>query len=145
MSYTDSEPTSGGPLALLGVLIHDPDDPADTIRQYLYGRASRSTDVEVAQVSSVYAGRRYPVTDFGEHQQDLYSIQIDVPHGQDWRTDLDDLRAFMELRKALVLRDNRGRSMTGTMSRYREDDQPWGTQVGFTFSRVSSLEVVVDA
>jgi hypothetical protein len=83
------------------------------------------------------------VTDYGEHQTDIYRVTVDVPHGDQWRTQLDELLGFAEARRVLVFRDNRGRGATGTLSGYSENDQPWGSQVGFGFTRNDTEEVVL--
>lgn len=139
--YTDSSSATTS-LSLLGVWIHDPLDAEGTVRNYLYGRSSRSTSIEVEAASLVYAGRTYQVTEYGEHQRDEYSVSIDVPHGETWASDLADLEAFAEARRTLCFRDNRGRQMFGTLSGYGESDEDGGTAVRLTFSRVDYDESV---
>lgn len=136
--FTDSTITQlETALQLQGVWIHDPTDPAFTVRQFLFGKDNRSTAVNTKGAIQVYAGRKFPVVEFGEHQEDDFSISVDVPHGPTYRTELGDLSDFMEAKTTLVLRDNRGRVAYGTMSGYNEADQAWGSTVGFKFSRVS--------
>lgn len=138
--YSDSAP-SEATLGLEGVWIHDPTDPEGTVHQFLYGANSRSTTIDIGGTSLVFAGRRYPVTEFGEHQDDQYSISVQVPHGAAYRSGMAIMRGFSETRQALVLRDNRGRAACGTMSGYSETDQGWGSEIAFTFTRVD-VEVV---
>lgn len=126
-------------LQLQGVWIHDPTDDEFTVRQFLFGKDSRSTAINTRGATQIYAGRRFPVVEFGEHQEDDFSISIDVPHGPTYRTELSDLATFMEAKTTLVLRDNRGRVAYGTMSGYNQGDQAWGATVGFKFSRVSNV------
>lgn len=136
--FQDSTPTvADRELALEGVWIHDPADSAVTVRQFLYGKDSRSHAIDTAGTVQQFAGRTFPVVDFGEHEQEDMSISVDIPHGPTHRTEEDDLRGFMELKKTLFLRDNRGRAAYGTMSGYNQADQAWGVTVGFKFGRVS--------
>lgn len=136
--FTDSTITTlETALTLQGVWIHDPADAGFTVRQFLYGKDNRSTAVNTKGATQIYAGRKFPVVEFGEHQEDDFSISVDVPHGPTYRTELGDLTDFMEAKTTLVLRDNRGRVAYGTMSGYNEADQAWGSTVGFKFSRVS--------
>ncbi|WP_328339556.1 hypothetical protein [Micromonospora sp. NBC_00421] len=134
MAFSDSDIVSAA-LDLVGVWIHDPADPAGTARQFPYGKASRGTALDVESGALQFAGRVYPVVDFGEGKGQVYTVRVDVAHGPDWSTQLATLEAFALASRTLMLRDNRGRCAYGTMSGYREDDQDWGTQVAFTFTR----------
>jgi hypothetical protein len=136
--FTDSTPTvADRELSLQGIWLHDPDDPAVTTRQFLYGKDNRSTAIDIKGVTQQFAGRVFPVTDFGEHEEEDLSVTVDIPHGPTHRIEEADLRAFAEMRRTLYLRDNRGRACYGTMSGYQQNDQAWGVTVGFKFGRVS--------
>ncbi len=117
--------------------MHDPADSAITIRQFLYGKDSRSTSIDTSSTTQQFAGRTFPVTDFGEYEAEDITIQVDIPHGPTHRTEEDDIRGFMEYKKTLFLRDNRGRAAYGTMSGFNQADQAWGATVAFKFGRVS--------
>ena len=130
-AYTDSDPVTTE-LELLGVWIHDPDSPDDSARHYPYGKAQRETAVDVMGEGLYYAGRTYPVTDYGEHQAQEFRVTVDIPFGQDWLSATGALRTLAESRRTLFFRDNRGRALAGQMRDYRESDREWGTQVSFT-------------
>lgn len=134
MPYTDSSTTTGG-VAFLGLWVHDPLDPEGTIRQHLYGAAKRSAAVAVEHVGTHYAGREFPVFDYGEARTETFDVRIDVPHGDTWRADMDAFKELAEQRRVVTARDARGRSVTGAASGYSEQDQPWGTAVSFTVTR----------
>lgn len=134
MAYRDSDITTAV-VALAGVWLHDPADPDTTARQYLFGRAARATSVDVESTALQFAGRVFPVEDFGDQQTQTYTVRVEIPDGPDSAQNLADLQGFATARRTLMLRDNRGRRAHGTLSAYREDDQEWGTQVSFTFSR----------
>lgn len=132
--YTDADSATEG-ISFLGLWIHDPLDPEGTVRQLLYGQAARSLQHGTIHVGVQYAGRSYPVFDYGEQKTTAFAVQIDVPHGADWRTELDALAVFADQERNVVVRDSRGRSVTGAMAGYNENDQTWGTQVSFTVTR----------
>lgn len=135
MPYSDSDPVEAT-LSLTGVWLHDPLDAEGTVRNYLYGGASRSTGLDVASAPVRYAGRTFPVYDYGEAEDEKIGVAIDVPHGETWAGQLADLTAFARARRTLVYRDNRGRDVYGTLAGYNEDDAEWGTGVSFDFTRV---------
>lgn len=124
-------------LDLSGVWLHDPTDAETTVRQFMYGKDSRSTAIDTVSTVQQFAGRTFPVTEFGEYEQEDISVSVDIPHGPTYLTEQSDLRVFMELKKTLFLRDNRGRATYGTMSGFNQADQAWGVTVGFKFGRVS--------
>lgn len=134
MPFADSDPATAS-IAFMGVWIHDPLDPEGTVLQLPYGSAARSLQVGVEQAATVYAGRSYPVFDFGEEKAQVFSVAVDVPHGSTWRSDLDALEAFADQQRIVVVRDGRGRSVPGALSGYSERDQAWGTQVSFDVTR----------
>lgn len=141
--FTDSEANEGGPVALEGAWIHDPADAEGTVRQYRYGRDARSTSIDIGGTSMKFAGRTFPVVDYGEHQDNTYEVKIVVPHGPSYRTDLEALKAFAQSKTTLMFRDNRGRAMHGTMSGYSEADQSLGTEITFEMTRVHREEVTL--
>lgn len=133
MSYTDSVPVAVT-LSVQGVWIHDPDDPDGTARNFPYGKASRSGTLDVAEQENVYAGREFPVVDFGEFTTERYDVRMDVPAGG---SDLAALRAFVLARRPVVYRDNRGRVVApALLSGYREQDTETGSQVSVQVSRM---------
>jgi hypothetical protein len=141
-SYTDSV-SSTASLALQGVWIHDPESAAGTVRQYPYGKAARDLSVDVDQQPLYFAGRTNPVVEFGETQESVFAVRVDVPHDAVWQTTVDTLRAFSTLRKVICIRDNRGRKIFGPVSGYREKDQEWGTEVSFSVLQTDYSEETV--
>lgn len=139
--FTDSDTAAGGPLALEGAWIHEADDAQDTVRQYRYGKDARSTSIDIGGSSMKFAGRTFPVTEYGEHEDNEFDVKIDVPHGAGYRSGLEALRVFARSKTTLVFRDNRGRAMFGTMSGYSESDESAGVKVSCTFTRVHRQEV----
>jgi len=141
MSYTDSDEAEST-LTLTGVWLHDPLDAEGTVQQYLYGRSNRTSTVKVDRHGLVYAGRTFPVFDYGEHQDDQVSVQVLVPHGETWAAELAELLEFAEARRTLCYRDNRGRRVFGSLGNYTEDDEDMGTTVSFEMNRADYDEAV---
>lgn len=141
---TDSVWTDGE-LNIQGVWVHDPLDPANTIEQFLYGRSARSGAIDVPATELQFAGRRYPVREFGQRQDDTWSVRVLVPFGPTWASEVEALSDFIEARRTLVFRDNRGRSAYSVLSGYRESDKDEGTDISFTVARVDYTETTVEA
>lgn len=141
-TYTDSVAAQLS-MTMQGLWIHDPLDPEGTVQQYIYGKATRSTSIDMGQKGLVFAGRTYPVFEYGEHQEDDYDITILVPFDSSWQTTMATLSEFGQARKTICVRDNRGRIMFGSISGYKENDEDWGTEVRFNISRADYDESVV--
>jgi hypothetical protein len=135
MAYADSAAVTGG-IKLPGVWIHDPLDPEGTTRVYPFGADSREHAVDIDSAGTQYAGREFPVVDYGEGSTQTETIRIVVPHGPDYQERLEELDGWARARRTLHLRDNRGRSLRGTMGGLRATDQGYGSDVSFTFNRV---------
>lgn len=141
-TYTDSVAAQIS-MTMQGLWIHDPLDPEGTVQQYIYGKAARSTSIDMGQKGLVFAGRTYPVFEYGEHQEDEYDVSIPVPFDANWQTTMGTLSVFGQARKTVCVRDNRGRIMFGSISNYKENDEDWGTEVSFNISRADYDESVV--
>lgn len=137
MAYTDSSSATAS-ITFQGVWLSDPLDAENTVRQFFYGSANRTRAMGRAQASLRYAGREYPVVDYGEQITDSFAVGIDVPHGTSWADDLAALRDFATAARVTTVRDNRGRSLSGPLTDFSETDQAWGTQVSFTVTRADS-------
>ena len=143
MPYADSEPATTS-ISFMGVWIHDPTDAEGTVRTYVYGADSRDTAVDVEASGTQYAGRAFPVVDFGEGETQTETIRIVIPHGPSYQEDLEALKAWARLRRTLHLRDNRGRNLRGTMSALRLTDAGHGSDAQFSFGRVHVTETMVE-
>lgn len=137
MSYMDSAPVVGS-VTLEGVWLHDPADPEGTVRHFRFGKSARDVSLEVAAQESVYAGREYPVVDFGPFTSYQVGVRIDVPFGSLWAADIAALQSFATARRILSYRDNRGRVFPARLSNYREQDTDTGSQVTMNASRVDA-------
>lgn len=142
MAYADSAVVTGT-LPLQGVWLHDPQDPQGSVRHYPYGANARESSLEVEQEGTQYAGRTYPLVDYGEGEALAVGVSIDVPHGPDYQATLRGLEDVARLRRTLHLRDNRGRDIRGTLSGLKHTDQGWGSVVSFTITAVDVVDTEV--
>lgn len=142
MAYADSVVVTGS-LSLIGVWLHDPLDPESSTRVYTYGADSREHSVDVDAGGTQYAGRTFPVIDYGEGESQVETIRLVVPHGPDYQAKLEELDGWARAKRTLHLRDNRGRNVQGTLSGLRASDQPYGSDVQFTFTRVDVIPALV--
>lgn len=144
MPYTDSDVVTAE-LPIMGVWLHDPDDPEGTVHSFKFGANQRGDSFDAMQSGSYYVGRENPVFDFGDPTSFSVDVTVDVPHGADYVETLGRLRAYARLKKNLWMRDNRARAVYGTISGLKITDQGWGSSVSFTFTqayRVVSTVVI---
>lgn len=135
MPSSDSAVTTGS-VTFQGVRLHDPLDAESTIRAYRYGANQRSDNVSIPATALQYAGRTYPVIDYGDHQEHSVTTVVDVPHGPTWRDNVNELILFAESRRTLAFRDNRGRVVFGGIFSVRVEDVASGSRVTFTVQRI---------
>jgi hypothetical protein len=128
-------------LRLQGVWVHDPLDPQGTVRQFPFGKASRSTGNEITLGLTNFADREDPSPTGVNTVPAHTGCRRQIPFGATFQADLATLGVFSEARRTLVFRDNRGRGAHGTVSGYTENDQTWGTEVGLIFTRVDMAEI----
>ena len=141
MAFNDSDVVSAS-LDLLGVWLHDPDDPAGTSRQYLYHGGSRQEEGTVKADQLQFAGRTYPVTEFGDTSEQSVSVTFVIPWDDDYEVAVENFRNFVSQRKLVCYRDVRGRKVFGTVSAFTVSDVKLGTLVSFTVARNDYEEAV---
>lgn len=131
MPYSDSVTMTAELDLYPGVWLHDPLDPVGTLWRFEYGRSQRSSTVDVLGQGTLYAGREFPVVDFGEHTAEKASVVIDIPNGVDASADLAALDDFVRGKRTLYFRDNRGRGFHCTVGGYQRQDAHWGAAISF--------------
>ncbi|MEU5448652.1 hypothetical protein [Streptomyces californicus] len=142
MASTDSDQQTVLAPELQGVWMHDPTDPEGTIFQYLYGGASNAESVGVSSTALRFAGRKYPVFDFGDPQSGSYDLAITVPFSDTWYDEIAALRALPVSRTTMCFRDARARVFFGVVLEVKFADKMHGTQVSFTVQRNDYSEEV---
>jgi len=125
-----------GTLTLEGVWLHRPTDPAGTAKNYRFGSNQRGASHQSFSALTRFAGREFPVADFAKYHDQVYSVTVDVPHGETWAQDITDLYELESSHDTLAFRDNRGRSAFCTLTGLTESDQGWGTQISFEVTKV---------
>lgn len=143
-SFAESEDEVQATLNLVGFWIHDPTPSVAQFVEFLssknydYGGPSKAIGYDSMGSGNYYAGRSYPVFDFGEHQSEVFGVTLQIPFGNSpsWWDDIVELRRFAEQRTTLCVRDGRGRVIFGTLAGYSETDERWGTSISFSVTRV---------
>jgi hypothetical protein len=136
MAETDSDiVTMLGP-ALQGVYIHDPNDPVDTLHNFLYNSSLTVENIAVATNQLVFAGRAYPVAEFSENNTQTVDLSLTIPWSDTWQEECDIVRAYATFRGTLTFRDGRGRLLYGIVQSVRLTDRKEGTIVTFNVQRV---------
>jgi hypothetical protein len=136
MPTTYSDPTTIAAPEFLGVYIHDPVDPVGTLTSFLY---SASLSVEnIASPANLlqFAGREFPVAEFGENATHSVDLSITIPFDDTWSTLVAVAQAYARFRGTLTFRDSRGRVVYGVVQSVRVTDRSEGSVVTFTVSRV---------
>lgn len=143
-SFSDSIPVYSDPALFAGLWLHYPDDPQGSSTQFLIGRDLRSYNINVGGRQMTLAGREFPVSEFGEHRNDQFSVQVIIPHGPTYYSDREALREFSVSKRTVVARDNRGVVIFGTIGELDEDHRSEGSGFSFDVTRVHREEVRVD-
>jgi hypothetical protein len=142
MAQTFSDPQTAVAPELQGVWMHDPVDPEGTIVQYLYGGAANNEAVGVSSTALQFAGRKYPVYDFGDPESNSFDLSITVPFSDTWYDEVAVLKALPLSRTTMCFRDSRARVFFGVVLEVKFADQMHGTQATFTVLRNDYTEEV---
>lgn len=126
-------------IMLEGVWLHDLVDPAGSLRQYRYQAGARKENYDAETELLHFAGRPFPVADYGEHGEQGVDVALFVPYGGDG---IAYLRSVIERRVMVVYRDNRGRVMFAALHGLSLQDVAAGTEASFRVDRVNHEEAV---
>lgn len=137
---TSTWTTAGGTLGIVGVLIHDPTDALLSLRAYPLNAGGAKEKREVESALLQYAGREYPVVEFGTSGSDSIDVQLSAEGLYPTANLMDDLKALVERRKVLCYRDKRGRVLYGLATLGDIDDTPWGKQASLTMIRTYATD-----
>lgn len=143
----DSEPGLTT-LRIQGVWIHNPKNPEGTVKHYPYGNQSGGKSITVEQQARQYAGRRYPVVDYGESQDDVMSVAIQTIRNDPYYPEsgtLLSLIQFSERRQTLMVRDGFGRGVIGSIEGFAEAQAgPDIHTVSFSVRQVDTVAETVE-
>jgi hypothetical protein len=139
---TLSDPVEVVAPRLQGVWIHDPQDPQGTIRQYAFINSQATEARSLTGAALSFAGRAFPVFEFGDLQQRTAQLSLMVPVGTEWGAQLASLEDLLLSKRSWVYRDNRGRLLFGAVMSVSITDDPRGTVVDLTLTATEFDESV---
>lgn len=131
--------TATGVATVKGVLLHDPADPTGTIRSFRFNNDGAVDTVEVESASLAYAGRVYPVVEFGIGATRTVEVPTIMSKGPG---DAAALRVLVERRAVLCYRDSKGRKVYGVLTRSVHTDTAYGVETSASFAAVDYTEAV---
>lgn len=120
-----------------GLYLHDPLDPAGTLRYLPFGGTNKSEDVTSSGTELRFHGRQYPVFEFGEQLSEKVNFTIQTFD----REDIDYIRDVARSRRVYCYRDGRGRRVFGVLDSAGITDIPGdGFDVTLTVVRADFSE-----
>lgn len=90
---------------------------------------------DVESTDLLFAGRTWPVVDYGIHESSEFAVVLDLPYGE-YAAGFGDeavLRGYVTNRTMLVYRDKRGRKAYGRIQGLKFTDSQYGKSASFTF------------
>lgn len=138
--FRDSIITSAT-LHLEGVWLHNPTDPSGTARHYRYKAGSRKETFGAEVELLHFAGREFPVADWGEFGEQTLALDIFIPYEQE-ESNQGYLRDVVSDRQTIAYRDNRGRVIFAVLRDLSLEDVAGGTEASFSVTRVFFQEEV---
>ncbi|TYR75587.1 hypothetical protein FZC79_10495 [Rossellomorea vietnamensis] len=129
-TFSDSE-ISEGSTTFRGVWLHDITSPEATVYNFRFDGGGRSSQWEVESAVMRFKGRRSPVVETGEMQDDIVSFSLTLLD----TAQREALERLVYSRNILCYRDGRGRLVFGVITRLPLADEIWGGQT-------TSLEIM---
>lgn len=142
MPTTQSDVVTGVSVSFDGSFIHRPDSPDATIFWLPYGGVGRKESRSRESTAMKFAGRTYPVMDFGSGQEYALSLSTTLEYGADWEFRLARLREMSTSALPWLYRDKRGRKMYVSPSDFEVTDIPYGYEVAMGIRHVDFTEAV---
>jgi hypothetical protein len=126
-------------IMLSGVWLHDPINPAGTIRNFRLHERNRTVQTNYAQTMMQFEGRQLPVADIAGQMTQQVQVTISCPSGSG---DLDALYSLIGRQSTLLYRDTRGRKIYGVVAAIPETEDWWGANVQLTIQAVDYQEAI---
>lgn len=142
MSQTQSNIVLDVMLTIKGSYIYRVGAEADTMFVLPIGGVDAKDSKTRDSTPLQFAGRQYPVYDFGSGQTETIDRATTLTYSDDDMLRLSRLREMSQSQQTWVYRDKRGRKMFCVMTKYTETDIPYGFSVAFSLSRVDFNEAV---
>lgn len=99
---------------LVGVWMHDPVIPDETISNFLHVEDRTETHAAIGTAYRVH-GRSLPVAEFGEASSIGIDASVPIPFGDDHASGVQWFRDAVERRRVICYRDGRGRVVFGVL------------------------------
>lgn len=137
-TFADSN-SAGSETPLRGIWLHDVNDTSSAIN-IPYNRDIRTT-WETNMALNNYAGRTYPIADFGESENYTYTVTITTVDEEDatWWLRLCEL---IKRKTILCVRDYKGRKVFGVAKSLDESQLFFGNEVPLEISAIEYSEVL---
>lgn len=128
----------GASVSLRGIWLHSVND--NTLVNVPYNRDIRATWKPTRTLNS-FAGRRFPVADFGENEELSYAVIITTVDEED-KTWFPRLQELIKRKEILCIRDYRGRKVFGVAEELDETQLYIGNEIPLRIDAVDYSEVV---
>lgn len=136
-TYSDSETTSNQ-TKFNGVWLHDVTDES-TLHHFIGDGNGRTNNWQSESANLQFAGRKYPVTYFGEQVTNSVSATLEMPRR--WK-DHEALNRIVKAKNIVCYRDGVGRKIFGTITELPINDVNYGYETEITITETSYSEEV---
>lgn len=123
-------------LNLQGVWLHLLAAPGASIKQFRFSEDHEET-FDAMMGDNHYVGRTYPSSEVSTQRRQAFSAKI-----QATAAEVKAIRALLEAREAMVMRDGRGGRSIGALTMLDVDETPWGAHVTVEVEQTEDTEVV---
>lgn len=129
---------SSASVTLRFMWLHLANDPAGTIRQFQFNN-SGGTEIHTEEVEFLtFAGRKYPVAEFGEHETDSVVVDLDLAE----EGELAYIRSLIRARSTICYRDSSGRKLFGIIPQQSIDSRFYGGTTSLEIRAIDYSEEV---
>ncbi|MBB6451979.1 hypothetical protein HNQ94_000400 [Salirhabdus euzebyi] len=136
-TYSESNVGSNS-VTFKGVWLHDVTD-TDTLHHFMADGSGRDTQWAAQSANIYFAGRKSPVTYFGDQEEDVLTVTLEML--RDWE-DYERLNQIIKAKNIVCYRDGRGRKIFGTITELPINDTRYGNETTIKVTRTSYSEVV---
>jgi len=139
-TFSESDVIEAKAPKLIGVFLHDIQDPEMTLHHFKYnGNEGRSDNLQREHAFRQFAGRTRPVIEYGTFADYQMHVTIKLLRDEVGRKRLSQ---FVNDGAILLYRDGRGRKMYTTLPTLSMDEVFYGNDVKLTFTEIDYREEV---
>ncbi|MGM8215181.1 DNRLRE domain-containing protein [Bacillaceae bacterium W0354] len=136
-TYSDSDVVDES-ITFKGVWLHDVTDPT-TLHNFRADGDGRTNDWRAQATHMKFAGRKYQVTEFSEHEDDVVNVNLKM--FREWE-DYNALNIIIKAKNTVCYRDGRGRKIFGTIIELPVNDTVYGYDTSIQVTATSYSEEV---